>query len=75
MNVGKTQMREKYEDVGMNLKVFNQNLNATIDELDELFSNLKDGLDDPTNMAEFVELLYMRYIKRQRPFNTSKLLL
>ena len=68
-------MREKYEDVGMNLKVFNQNLNATIDELDELFSNLKDGLDDPTNMAEFVELLYMRYIKRQRPFNTSKLLL
>jgi len=72
MNVGKTQMREKYEDVGMNLKLFNQRLNQTIDELGALFQSLKDGLDDPTSMSEFLGVLYLRYIKRQRPFNTSK---
>ena len=73
MNVGKTQMRDKYEDVGMNLNLFNERLNQTIDELDELFTSLKSELKDPSNMSELLEVLYSRYIRRERPFNTSKL--
>ena len=71
MNVGKTQMGERFEDVGKNLDIFNERLNKTIDELTELFQSIKDGLDDPSSMAEFLDNLHMRYIKRQRPFNTK----
>ena len=72
MNVGKTQMREKYEDVGMSVTDFNKRLNITIDELDQLFIEIRGNLTNPNDMQALVDELYFRYKKRKRPFNTSK---
>ena len=71
MNVGKTQMREKFEDCGTNLAEFNKNLNETIDEMSELVEDLKKKQNDPEDVGELVETLYDKFIKREKPFKYS----
>ena len=71
MNVGKTQMREKFEDCGTNLAEFNKNLNETIDSMSELVDEIRQKQDNPEDTDAVVETLYQRYINREQPFKYS----
>ena len=71
MNVGKTQMREKFEDCGTNLAEFNKNLNKTIDSMSKLVDEIRQKQENPDDNDALVETLYQRYIKREQPFKYS----